>query len=706
MKKIGVLVFLIMFVVSVFSIDTALAAGKIFSLTNAEIKSKTDTTTVNNFSFENEAITSDITFHKVGDYITCELIIKNVSDEDYTISSITDNNKNKNIVYEYDKNKGTKVKKGESITLLVKELYKKSETDTSKRNKNLSVILTIHYVDDTGKKGASNIHVNPSTGDHILLYAGILITSLSIISVVLISKKKLNKKVVTFLMILSLVLPIGVNAASSLFNITFTTEIKLNDKVVITLDIDGKESKKIINYNTKLSLEDPSVYGKKFIRWETENGEEFDFSKPITEDTTIKATFEEKVANLQTGREIILKIYRIGGALDPYFDYEDTVVYNDGDFDVSKIKPGTKAQYDSVKNTLTSENNIISKPESESKVYIWRDGDTIYYYSEASKIYMNEDSTYIFSCLYDFVTEIDASGFDTSKVTDMSYMFAYNQKLETLNISNWDTSNVTNMFSMFYGNYSLTDVSFSSFNTSEVTNMSVMFAYNGSLTNLDLSSFDTSNVTDMSGMFEYCEKLESLDVTSFDTRKVTDMAAMFEGLSSLTSLDVSNFETPSLLNMISMFSYNRSLTSLDLSSFDTSNITSLIDVFRGCNSLTNLNLSSWDTSKVTNMNSLFYEMESIKVLDLSSFSSESVTNVSGIFAYCYNLETIYATNSFDISHITGYWQGRYSFADDVKLKGGKGTGYTYINVDSLYGRIDDPDNGKPGYFTLKEDNSP
>ena len=30
----------------------------------------------------------------------------------------------------------------------------------------------------------------------------------------------------------------------------------------------------------------------------------------------------------------------------------------------------------------------------------------------------------------------------------------------------------------------------------------------------------------------------------------------------------------------------------------------------------------------------------------------------------------------------------------------------YINVDSLYGRIDDPDNGKPGYFTLKEDNNP
>ena len=38
---------------------------------------------------------------------------------------------------------------------------------------------------------------------------------------------------------------------------------------------------------------------------------------------------------------------------------------------------------------------------------------------------------------------------------------------------------------------------------------------------------------------------------------------------------------------------------------------------------------------------------------------------------------------------------------DYKLVGGAGTVYSDSNYGSEYARIDDPDNGKPGYFTLK-----
>jgi surface protein len=34
---------------------------------------------------------------------------------------------------------------------------------------------------------------------------------------------------------------------------------------------------------------------------------------------------------------------------------------------------------------------------------------------------------------------------NTSKATDISYMFNYAQSLEILNLSGWNTSNVTNM---------------------------------------------------------------------------------------------------------------------------------------------------------------------------------------------------------------------------------------------------------------------
>ena len=48
------------------------------------------------------------------------------------------------------------------------------------------------------------------------------------------------------------------------------------------------------------------------------------------------------------------------------------------------------------------------------------------------------------------IVEIDLSNFDTSSVTDMSYMFYYCFSLSSLNVSNFDTSLVTDMSYMFF----------------------------------------------------------------------------------------------------------------------------------------------------------------------------------------------------------------------------------------------------------------
>ena len=92
-------------------------------------------------------------------------------------------------------------------------------------------------------------------------------------------------------------------------------------------------------------------------------------------------------------------------------------------------------------------------------------------------------------------------GFDTSKVTDMTYMFLYCGKNSTkfaLNLGkNFDTSNVTKMGSMFYGcGYSSPTFTLNlgdKFDTSKVTYMYQMFQYCGknskAFTTLDLSTF-------------------------------------------------------------------------------------------------------------------------------------------------------------------------------------------------------------------------
>ena len=177
------------------------------------------------------------------------------------------------------------------------------------------------------------------------------------------------------------------------------------------------------------------------------------------------------------------------------------------------------------------------------------------------------------------------NGVDTSKSTNMAWMFYNCSGLTSLDLSGWDTSKVTDMNDMFNRCASLTSLDLSGWNTSKVTEMRYMFADCSSLTSVNLSSFDTSNVTDMYHMFEGCSGLTSLDVTHFDTSNVTDMSRMFYGCSGLTSLDLSGWNTSNVTEMTAMFNRCTSLESLDLSGWDISNVSDMRYMFIRCSKL-------------------------------------------------------------------------------------------------------------------------
>ena len=88
---------------------------------------------------------------------------------------------------------------------------------------------------------------------------------------------------------------------------------------------------------------------------------------------------------------------------------------------------------------------------------------------------------------------------DTSKVTDMNCAFQ-GTAIETFSL---DTSNVINMYGMFQSTYS-TLKKVNPIDTSKVTNMSYMFYdFSGTFVLEELPEFDCSNVNDMSRMFSY-----------------------------------------------------------------------------------------------------------------------------------------------------------------------------------------------------------
>lgn len=248
------------------------------------------------------------------------------------------------------------------------------------------------------------------------------------------------------------------------------------------------------------------------------------------------------------------------------------------------------------------------------------------------------------------LTEVDFSGFDTSRVENMMNMFHDCKSLESLDLSSFDTSHVTNMQSMFSFCQNLKSLDVSSFDTSQVTDMSEMFRHCESMESLDVSGFDTSQVTNMDRMFSECRSLANLDVSKFNTGKVTDMSDMFGGCGKLTVLDVKSFDTSQVKKFVSMFA-GIGVTTLDVSHFDTGQATTMDTMFARCTGLTGLDVSNLNTANVTDMGGMFIGCTGLTSLDLSNFDTSQTTDMSAMFRDCSSLTSLDLSN-FDTSHVT------------------------------------------------------
>lgn len=137
--------------------------------------------------------------------------------------------------------------------------------------------------------------------------------------------------------------------------------------------------------------------------------------------------------------------------------------------------------------------------------------------------------------------------FDTSKATNMSYMFSSNSRLKQ--VADLNTSNVTNMERMFYNCQSLEQVP--NLDTSNVTTMYYMFASTPLKT---IPLLNTSKVTNMGNMFEGSMEIE--EIPPIDTSKVTTMNNMFYAFSTEHKLrKLPEFDCTNVTNMASYFSY-------------------------------------------------------------------------------------------------------------------------------------------------------
>ena len=216
---------------------------------------------------------------------------------------------------------------------------------------------------------------------------------------------------------------------------------------------------------------------------------------------TVKA---DGVTTLLTGREINEILKNLAGDTLPE-DKSITSLYLVKDTKITGIEQASEITEGAVTASLSSDGTVIA----------WLDKTVIKWYSNASTVYMNADSSYMFYNFTALNAVSDFTPFDSGRIENTSYMFANDSSFVSLDVTSLSTAKVKNMKAMFAGMTSLSSLNINNFVTTNTTDMSLLLQNDAALTTMDLSSFTVSAAaTTIDNMFSGCSGLSKIYVNS------------------------------------------------------------------------------------------------------------------------------------------------------------------------------------------------
>jgi surface protein len=242
-----------------------------------------------------------------------------------------------------------------------------------------------------------------------------------------------------------------------------------------------------------------------------------------------------------------------------------------------------------------------------------------------------------------------------------------------------------------------TEVLCTTINDKPIVSMSYMH-YGSQASKIDLTSYATTEVTNMNYMFANADQVESLTFETFNTEKTTTMDNMFNNVSNIKKLFLGNFVTPNLLKINSLVEGASSLIELNMDGWDISKITSK-NVLYNTPSLNKLSfknwilgskspyifnndntngwygkespvetvdVTGWDLSNTTNLNDLFINGSSVKeFIGTETWDMKNVTTITDLFCFCSSVEHL-NLDGWDMTSLSN--PGYSAFAGMVNLK--------------------------------------
>ena len=143
-------------------------------------------------------------------------------------------------------------------------------------------------------------------------------------------------------------------------------------------------------------------------------------------------------------------------------------------------------------------------------------------------IIYNKNLTNLSNCLRESKIKTISKFPDTSKVTNIEFMFNNCKSLVNFDANFLNTSKVTNISWVFGGCSNLQTLKINNWNTSQATNMECLFLLCESLVSIDLSNWDTSQVKTMRFMFQRCYKLREINLSGWDLSNIQNVSSTNE----------------------------------------------------------------------------------------------------------------------------------------------------------------------------------
>ena len=623
-------------------------------LISVELQEKSPYVEINEeVSLDGNKIISNVNFFDEGDYVIYKFKIKNNDDKDYKIDEIFDNNDSEYLSFEYtyDEEIGAKEEKEVLLKVTYKAIlpYDATLTPTNEFNAVNEISVSIKLSEEV---------INPSTFDKAHIYLVLEIVAVCGLLIIFIKLKK--KNAVMLLIVALLLIPKNTNAKIE-FKINFTFKNTMNLKVnyldqnwktKITDSYNKLEFIKTLEYpegaidvsqeqdeSIKAWIEDDTLYiGSKFKIFFPKNSKELfknvlatniNFNDRI--DTTFVTNMERLLDGCSNIEYIDFSSFRTGNVEKMSYMFYQTKNLKELDlspFDTSNV---TEFYYP-FSNTVSLEKLILDGLDLSNVISMeyFISSCTSLKTISAKNLQLPINASNMFRKDYGPYTleSIDLTGSNTSTTTSLYAMFEDQRALKEIKgIDGWDTSKVTDIAYMFCR-----------------TGQNV----EGAEYSFDLSNWDLSNVVQSYYMFsEFGTKADEIviNISNWSAPLLTDFSAIFYKLGENANYIKLDAEDLNLSNVTSFtalfreFGINSNKIDFNVSNWDISNLTGITYLFKNFGYRAkeiHFNLNGWENDKITSLYELFREVayySNIVEFNISNFIFPEVTDMQ--YAFCY-----------------------------------------------------------------------